>query len=163
MAGPVSVGLVFGGPSAEHNVSLVSAKCILRAFDRKSIRPFLLGVSRDGRWFHVNEEALAKTEFDQPIDVSETGEEVFLLNQNNRCEVRAVKSFDLKGSLDVVFPIAHGPFGEDGALQGYLKIHYITDRGHKVITTPAYMYNDATPAGVFEGISGLIKELVEMA
>jgi enhancing lycopene biosynthesis protein 2 len=40
---------------------------------------------------------------------------------------------------------------------------FITDRGHKVITTPAYMYGDANPAEVFQGISGLIKELVEMA
>jgi D-alanine-D-alanine ligase len=108
------VGLIFGGPSEEHDVSLVSAKCILKALSRSKWEPVLLGVSRKGDWFLVDEKSLLSTEFAQPIDVAR-GELIFKKTPGSTFQP---KLNDL--NIDVVFPIIHGTYGEDGKLQGLL-------------------------------------------
>lgn len=116
------LALIFGGPSAEHNVSLVSARCILAELDRNQFEVFALGIDKTGSWYLVDPERLKKTAFDAPISISEAGDEVCLIRRNQRVELLSLVSSKTLSVIDVAFPIVHGPWGEDGALQGFLKL-----------------------------------------
>ncbi|MEV4756348.1 D-alanine--D-alanine ligase family protein [Micromonospora sp. NPDC049559] len=129
-ARPVRLGVLFGGPSAEHEVSCASALAVVRALDGEEYRPVAIGLTRTGRFRLVPEEVLAKLR-DQPpaaraIDdrLEVTGPEVELRRGSRPGTVR-VCAADAPGAvlaeLDVVFPLLHGPFGEDGVVQGLLE------------------------------------------
>ncbi len=111
MSSKCKVGIIFGGPSAEHSISILSASFILKAIDREKYEPRLLGITREGYWLDpiASKEGLSKG-----LLKAEKGQELF--------------SYRLLKGLDVVFPILHGPFGEDGTIQGLLetlKIPYV--------------------------------------
>jgi D-alanine-D-alanine ligase len=114
-----TVLLLCGGKSEEHEISLISAKCLLDAFDRKLFTPIVVGISKKGVWFLEEEESFFEGEFRA---------DKIRLNEN-RPTVSVVPFLSEKGqgqllcegqmiTFDVVFPILHGPFGEDGTLQG---------------------------------------------
>ncbi len=112
----MKVGIIFGGASKEHNVSLVSAKCLSSALNRSKWTPVLLGISTDGHWYRLKEADLARTTFDQPVNIDQVGELIF--RKHPQGELGAwLQSL----SLDVAFPIVHGTTGEDGTLQGFLQ------------------------------------------
>jgi len=98
----IKIGLIFGGRSSEHEVSLVSARSIYQALDKKKYDIFLIGIKKDGYWV---KESSAK-ELLQGKKIKEKGEfiPVFLKN------------------IDVFFPVLHGSFGEDGTIQGFFEI-----------------------------------------
>lgn len=110
------VALIFGGPSAEHDVSLVSAKNIYQVLATLPHQTFCLGITRQGQWRWIAGEDLIKTSFQQPLDLSQVGSAIELHRQGNRCLMNRVGSNE-SHPLDVAFPIIHGPFGEDGELQ----------------------------------------------
>jgi D-alanine-D-alanine ligase len=118
-----TVLLLCGGKSEEHEISLISAKCLLDAFDRKLFTPLIVGISRKGVWYLEEEESFFTGEFRaDKIKLNENRPEVALipfLSVNGKgqllCEGQTL-------SFDVVFPILHGPFGEDGTLQGLLDL-----------------------------------------
>lgn len=92
--------IVFGGRSSEHEISLRSATEILKAVDRQRFTPILLGIRRDGSWWTGPAH--------QPLEaVLESGEPV--------SDLRAL-------APDLVFPVLHGPYGEDGTFQGLLEV-----------------------------------------
>ena len=118
-----TVLILCGGKSEEHEISLISAKCLLEALDRKKFTPLIVGISRQGHWFLEEEESFF---------AGELRADKIKLNQN-RPTVSLVPypSDSGKGQLlcegqtlkfDVVFPILHGPFGEDGTVQGLLDL-----------------------------------------
>ena len=109
------VGIIFGGASKEHNVSLVSAKCLLQALNRDKWTPELLGISREGHWYRVSETELKRTTFDQPIDVRH-GELIFQRHPQGQ-----LGAWLQPLRVDLAFPIVHGTTGEDGTLQGFLE------------------------------------------
>lgn len=92
--------LAFGGRSGEHDISLRSAASVLAAVDRGRFDPILLGISRDGRW--------STGPVERPLaEIVQGGDPVG--------DLRALEA-------DVVFPVLHGPFGEDGTFQGLLEV-----------------------------------------
>ncbi|GAA4235331.1 D-alanine--D-alanine ligase family protein [Actinomadura meridiana] len=117
----VSVGVVFGGPSAEHEVSAASALAVVRELPKGRYRPVVIGIDRDGRWLLVPppvvEEAASRKTSGPAIEdrLTATGVEVELKRGGQ------VVGPDTNERVDVVFPVLHGPFGEDGVLQGYLE------------------------------------------
>jgi D-alanine-D-alanine ligase len=124
------VGVLFGGPSAEHEVSCASALAVVRALDPRRYDPVAIGITRDSRFMLVPEDALALLRepptsglaIEDRLEV--VGEPVEL--RSGRPEPRAlVTSVDrpekVLAELDVVFPVLHGPFGEDGVIQGFLE------------------------------------------
>ncbi len=126
MAGQrMQLGLFFGGQSAEHDVSLVSAKCILAAMDRSLYDPFLIGVSREGLWYHVDEALLMKTRFDQPISFVKKGTEIFLTATADGPWIMECETGRKVKKLDMAFPIIHGPSGEDGTLQALFRLTHL--------------------------------------
>ncbi len=110
--------LIFGGPSAEHDVSLVSAKNIFQVLDETQMRVTLLGLSKDKQWKMIRGADLLKTNFVNPIDLKSIGLPVRLIHNEEGVFVTAEDGSDEKvGPIDAAFPIIHGPYGEDGQLQ----------------------------------------------
>ncbi len=99
----VRVGIVAGGLSSEHEISCISAGGVMKAIDRTRFEPVLIGITKDGRW--------VSPKVDQVLSI-EGGE---LPEITSGVENSAEELF--KG-LDVIFPILHGPYGEDGTFQG---------------------------------------------
>lgn len=140
---PRALALIFGGPSAEHDISLVSARCILAALDRSRFAPVLLGIARDGQWYLVEESLLQQTGFDAPVDVA-AGTPVFLLREGGAVKVVDQASRRDLQAIDVAFPIVHGPGGEDGALQGMLRLLNLPFVGCDVAASAAGMDKEFT-------------------
>ncbi len=113
-----SVTLIFGGPSAEHDVSLVSAKNIYQVLKTANTTVTLLGITKNKVWKLVPGEALLSTSFDKPLDLETCGTEVQLQTVDQKVFVVDPQTPDHPvGPIGVALPVIHGPYGEDGQLQ----------------------------------------------
>ena len=116
------IALIFGGPSAEHEVSLCSAKNIQKVLKDISFQVSLLAVTKKGIWRLIENNDLENTSFQNPLLVEDHGFEVELVPENGRVFICSKdKQNKIGDSLDCAFPIIHGSFGEDGRLQSLLK------------------------------------------
>ena len=144
MAKKIRVGIVFGGRSAEHEVSLQSAKNIIDAIDTNKYELVLIGIDKQGQW-HLDEESrflLPATESELP-ELAITGENLALVPGKQNNQLVAISGQQTLGSLDVIFPVLHGPFGEDGTVQGLLKLANIAFVGAGVILAGSIPVIDA--------------------
>ena len=145
------VGIFAGGRSAEHEVSVSSADSVLRAIDRDRYEPFLVYIDRQGRWHlpdgpapllgdrplaellgaatPAEQTARLRAHEDLPVPV-ETGH----ADQAPRAVVRS-----LAEAIDVAFLVLHGPFGEDGTLQGFLEMAGLPYTGAGVLASSVAM------------------------
>ncbi len=133
----IRVGVLFGGPSAEHEVSQASAMSVLRALDAERYEPVAIGITREGVMVLLPDEEVTRAREAEPaaraIDdrLPVAGQEVDLRSARPHAGavVTAAGAPDKElTTLDVVFPVLHGPFGEDGVLQGvleYLGVPYV--------------------------------------
>ncbi|MDR0497941.1 MAG: D-alanine--D-alanine ligase [Treponema sp.] len=142
MGKKLRVGILFGGKSAEHEVSLQSAKNVYDAIDRDKYEPMLIGIDKSGRWL-LNDESRFLLDADDPrrIRLGPSSDAVALVPQ---CKgvLANLSSAKTSGAIDVVFPILHGPFGEDGTVQGLLKLADIPFVGAGVLASAAGMDKD---------------------
>jgi D-alanine-D-alanine ligase len=117
------VGVIFGGRSGEHEVSLMSARSVLAALDRDKYEVFQVGITYDGAWL-VGGDVLNAFELGQTGDLAPATS----LPDPSRAGLYTLKgaspslSLEWLTELDVVFPVLHGTFGEDGTLQGLLEM-----------------------------------------
>jgi len=130
------VGIVFGGRSTEHEVSISSATTIFQALDPARYVPVLLGIDHDGNWCVAEPELslLPEAVFDCPDALRARpapGASFGLLRSDGRSA--------LAGPLDAIFPIVHGRGGEDGSLQGLLELSGIPYVGPGVASTALCM------------------------
>lgn len=114
------IAVIFGGKSAEHEISLVSATNIYNAIDTSIFEPCLLGVDRQGNWCF---NAAYPT---QNIDLSKqdyfaSAAIVALTQKEGKVALVNLENAETLTTIDAAFPIVHGTFGEDGTLQGVLK------------------------------------------
>ena len=143
MARKIRVGILFGGRSAEHEVSLQSAKNIVDAIDTKKYEVVLIGIDRKGRW-HLNEEGrflLPALESRLP-ELPEKGENLALVPGKQHEQLVSLSGQQKLGPLDVIFPVLHGPFGEDGTVQGLLKLVNVPFVGAGVLGSAVGMDKD---------------------
>jgi len=139
------VGILFGGKSAEHEVSLQSARNVYEAIDRSRFEPVLIGIDKSGRWL-LNDASrfLLNPEDPRRISLNPEGGRVALVPQSGG----ALSAMELARDdmpvpkVDVIFPILHGPFGEDGTVQGLLKLADIPFVGTGVLGSAAGMDKD---------------------
>jgi D-alanine-D-alanine ligase len=113
--------VLFGGRSAEHEVSCLSARSVLAALDRERYVVTTVGITRDGRWTLVD--GVADTPAGVLPSVADEGDTVALVQTRKGPRlVRFRDSLDGEeiGPVDVCFPVLHGPYGEDGTVQGLL-------------------------------------------
>ena len=124
MGKKIRLGVLFGGRSAEHEVSIQSARNIVDALDMDKYEVVLIGIDKQGRW-SLNEASLALLESgDESLPAYEGSEEqrVTLVSEATGGELVRTSDNAHLGAVDVVFPVLHGPFGEDGTVQGMLKL-----------------------------------------
>jgi D-alanine-D-alanine ligase len=143
MASKIRVGILFGGRSAEHEVSLQSAKNIVDAIDTNKYEVVPIGIDKKGQW-HLSEEnpfLLPRTESGLP-ELSEEGENLALVPGKQDQQVVALSGHQWLGPLDVIFPVLHGPFGEDGTVQGLLKLANVAFVGAGVLGSAVGMDKD---------------------
>jgi len=128
-----SVGLLFGGRSVEHEVSLASATSILAALDPNHYDVVLIAVAPDGSW-HLGSPAL-------PLEAAVSGEPIDLPAAPGDHTLVSASQRDLgpAADLDIVFPIIHGCGGEDGSLQGLLDMAGIAYVGSGVLGSALQM------------------------
>jgi D-alanine-D-alanine ligase len=146
------VGVFAGGRSAEHEVSIASAEAVLRAIDRDRYEPYLVYIDREGRWLLPTEPAPALGGGERLAPLLGAGtpeEEADRLRRHASHELAsradapalaaraAVRS--LGDVIDVAFLVVHGPYGEDGTLQGFLELAGIPYVGAGVLASAVAM------------------------
>jgi len=126
VAKKLRVGVIFGGRSGEHEVSIRSARAIVEAIDRKKFEVVPIGITKEGKWLAPAQSAQLLPAAVQPLLPSKTHTatgDVALLGDPSRKGLISLDSETLNGEkLDVVFPALHGTYGEDGTLQGLLEM-----------------------------------------
>ena len=105
------VGLLFGGKSVEHEISIRSARNVFQQMDRSRFDPVLVGITKSGNWFLLDS-------MDQPID---SGIPLNLSLNDSSDTFSPVNGSEGTGILDIIFPVLHGTDGEDGSIQGMLQ------------------------------------------
>lgn len=118
----IKVGILFGGQSAEHEVSLVSARSVVAAIDQSKYEISLIGITHQGRWLLAEDKnkALSYKTVDEQnlpavvLDYTGTDRQIRHNLQADRTEAIT--------DLDIVFPVLHGPHGEDGTVQGLFEL-----------------------------------------
>lgn len=136
------VGILFGGRSGEHEVSLRSARSVVAAFDPDRYEVALLAIDKQGRWLLGQNASSMLTAPHEPTPQEEI---------DQRSEVRELRP-EIRGEslagLDVIFPVLHGPLGEDGTVQGLLELADLPYVGCGV-TASAVGMDKATCKAVF--------------
>jgi D-alanine-D-alanine ligase len=147
----LKVGIFAGGRSAEHEVSVSSADSVLRAIDRERYEPFLVYIDRSGRWHLPDGPAplLDKRPLAELLGAASPAEQTTRLRTHQDLPVskdvghadqapRAVVR-SLAEAIDVAFLVLHGPFGEDGTLQGFLELAGLPYTGAGVLASSVAM------------------------
>ncbi len=149
------VAVIFGGRSAEHEIAILSARFIVASLDRDRFEPLLVGIDKSGRWL-MQEEALLLSASHDPRLVrlnesmpgasliphpasstpgSSSGMATLLVGAEGDAERRPLE-------VDVVFPVLHGPLGEDGSVQGLLALAGVPHVGAGVLGSAVGMDKD---------------------
>ncbi|GAA5157839.1 D-alanine--D-alanine ligase family protein [Ornithinimicrobium tianjinense] len=139
----IRVAVVFGGRSEEHAISCATAASVLRTLDRERYDVVPIGITGEGRWVLVDDEPGALEIRDGRLPrVPDTGRQVVVPMGGRDRDLRVVAedgtTTDL-GEVHVVFPLLHGPFGEDGTIQGLLELADIRYVGCGVLASAAMM------------------------
>ncbi|MFH8451899.1 D-alanine--D-alanine ligase family protein [Streptomyces fungicidicus] len=137
------VAVVFGGRSSEHGISVVTAGAVLKAIDRTRYDVLPIGITQDGRWALTADEpermAISdrRTPSVDQLAESTEGGVVLPVDPANREVVYSEPGSVPKalGEVDVVFPVLHGPYGEDGTLQGLLELSGVPYVGSGVLAS----------------------------
>lgn len=139
------VGIIFGGKSSEHEVSLQSARNIVDAMDKQRFDVTLLGIDKQGEW-HINDASnyLINAENPALIALNRSNQQVALIPGLEKNQLIDTQDAQAMSQLDVIFPIVHGTLGEDGSLQGLLRIANIPYVGSGVLGSAVCMDKDVT-------------------
>jgi D-alanine-D-alanine ligase len=145
----IRVAVVFGGRSNEHAISCVSAGSILRNLDPQRFDVVAIGITPEGSWVLTDGDpaALAITNRQLPGVSAESGTELALAATPRRAGELVSLSpggAEVLASVDVVFPVLHGPYGEDGTIQGLLELAGVPYVGAGVLASAAGMDKEFT-------------------
>ena len=143
-AAKIKIGVLYGGRSGEHDVSLCSAASVVSALDRSKYEVTAIGIARDGRWYVQDKpEIIPNKNFGNILSLKKNGK--WLVNhfeQKNKLHLYDLKNKNKEVIIDVVFPVLHGTFGEDGTLQGLLELAMVPYVGADVTGSAVGMDKD---------------------
>ena len=122
----ISVAIICGGRSSEHEISCISASGIISAIDRSKYQPSLIGITRSGKWVSLPTDTKFEIKGGQLPEVPDNAPEI---------AINSIKA-------DVIFPILHGPYGEDGTIQGLIEMLDIPYVGSGVLASAVAMDKD---------------------
>jgi D-alanine-D-alanine ligase len=135
------VALLFGGKSAEHEISLVSARNIAKAIDKNRYELVAIGIDRQGRW-HLDEGARLLYDAKRSTVKFTERKSLAAVRPGENPKPLLREGGGGIGAIDVVFPVLHGPFGEDGTIQGLLKLADLPFVGAGVLGSAVGMDKD---------------------
>ena len=144
MTQKLHLGLIFGGKSAEHEVSLISARNVFGALNRERYEVVLIGIAKDGAWRLCPPSVFSQTS-NNPLTLTldAGGTPVAIVATAAGARVVDLNSGKVLSPIDAVFPVLHGPFGEDGTVQGLLKLANVPFVGPSVLGSAIAMDKDA--------------------
>jgi D-alanine-D-alanine ligase len=128
----VRVAIICGGKSSEHEISCISANGILNAIDLSTFEPVLIGITKSGKWLLLPEDTSFIIQNGALPTVPESGLEISITSQG-------LFSGGKNLAIDVVFPILHGPYGEDGTIQGLFEMIGLRYVGSGVLASAVSM------------------------
>jgi D-alanine-D-alanine ligase len=126
------VAILCGGRSSEHEISCISAGGVIGAIDRTLFEPILIGITKQGRWVHLP--------LDYPLHIVDG--KLPVIPEGAPAVVADIAGFSVGGAplnIDLVFPVLHGPYGEDGTIQGMLEMANIAYVGSGVLASAVAM------------------------
>lgn len=132
------VGVLFGGRSGEHEVSLASAASVIRGLDPDKYEPVPIGITKDGHWL-IGEGAVKMLP-----DVLKSGRRVMLTADPTEAALVPLDRGAGAQRFDVIFPVMHGTFGEDGTIQGMLELSGLPFVGAGVLGSAIGMDKDVS-------------------
>ena len=131
------IGVIFGGRSGEHEVSLRSAESIINALDKSKYDVVPIGITPEGRWLVAGD---AKALLPRAVLASSTQGEVAIIGDPTKHGLMRLDDLGRPShTLDVIFPVLHGPYGEDGTIQGLLEMAGVPYVGCGVLASAAGM------------------------
>lgn len=130
------IAVLFGGKSAEHEVSVQSAKNMVEAMDKTKYELVLIGINRTGGWHLCNDGAVS------PISLEISGDQIVIVPGDDNGGFYNINKQSYLDKVDVVFPVLHGTFGEDGTVQGLLELADIPFVGAGVLGSAVGMDKD---------------------
>lgn len=137
-----TVLVLFGGRSGEHPISCITATSVLKEIDRARFDVIAVGITSAGQWVLLDDDLtdVVKDESGLPF-IRDNGTEVLLPMATTSSNFRVIENGVIRdlGNVDVVFPLIHGPFGEDGTLQGLLDLADVRYVGAGVLASAAGM------------------------
>jgi D-alanine-D-alanine ligase len=143
------VAVVFGGKSSEHSISCATAAGVLGAIDRDKYEVVPIGITQSGKWtLAADDTEKWKLRKGELAVVHDEGNQVDFA-MDGSCELiysDASGEHRSLGTIDVIFPVLHGPFGEDGTAQGYFELLGIPYVGNGVLASAAGMDKEFTKA-----------------
>ena len=128
----VRVAIICGGKSSEHEISCISANGILNSIDRGKFEPILIGITKSGKWLLLPDDTTFITQNGALPTVPESGIEVSITSQG-------LFSGGKNLAIEVVFPILHGTYGEDGTIQGLFEMMAMRYAGSGVLASAVSM------------------------
>ena len=135
------VALLFGGKSAEHEISLISARNIAAAMDKNKYEIVAIGIDKQGRW-HLDEGARLLLGGEKAVVEFHDARNAAAIMPGKTTTPMVRRGAAGLAGIDVVFPILHGPFGEDGTVQGLLKLANLPFVGAGVLGSAVGMDKD---------------------
>ena len=132
------VAILYGGRSAEHEVSVVSARSVMAAIDRSKYEVVPIAITKAGRWMLPDK---TPEQLDAPAGslpgTGDAGTGVALMREGGGAELKPLDqpASAAPGRIDVVFPVLHGPYGEDGTVQGMLELAGVAYVGAGVLAS----------------------------
>ncbi len=148
------LAVVFGGRSTEHAISCVSAGSILAAVDREVYAVVAVGITEQGRWVVVPDDPELLKRSGRELPSVTDGRSVALPGDPTVGGLVGLEpGHDVLGAVDVVFPVLHGPYGEDGTVQGLLELAGVPYVGSGVLSSAAAM--DKSVARVLLAAAGI--------
>ena len=155
----IRVGVLYGGTSSEHSISCVSAGSVLRVLDPERFEVVRIGIDRLGTW-RLDDQDVSRLRLGAALPEVLGGPEASLMLDHTR------KGLMVEGEyipLDVIFPILHGPFGEDGTVQGLFEVAGLPYVGSGVLASALsmdkisfkqHMAGAGIDVGAFLGLTG---------
>ena len=136
------VAILFGGKSAEHEISVISARNIAAAMDPNKYDIVSIGIDKQGRWLFDEGARLLRGGEQAQVKLRRGSDSMAVLPGSTQAAVMRVSRRPSLAAIDVVFPVLHGPFGEDGTVQGLLKLANVPFVGASVLGSAIGMDKD---------------------
>ncbi|MFI5957285.1 D-alanine--D-alanine ligase family protein [Cryptosporangium sp. NPDC051539] len=147
MTSKLRVAVVFGGRSTEHAISCISGGAVLAGLDRDQFDVIPVGITPEGRWVLAPDDPAALRASGRELPGVKDGTEVILPGDPTRgglIVAEPARGGEMLAGVDVVFPVLHGPYGEDGTIQGLLEMAGLPYVGSGVFASAAAMDKEFT-------------------